>query len=78
MKTVLARTTVDQIALLGSATTRPTWPSPISGTGWMAWAGSSACRRDGEIGFAHSTPYLAHAYMHRRHERKSVTGMRAG
>jgi beta-aspartyl-peptidase (threonine type) len=62
MKTVLAKTTVDQIALLGSATDAANvaiayFRHRIGGLG-----GVICISPPGQIGFAHSTPYLAHAY----------------
>jgi L-asparaginase / beta-aspartyl-peptidase len=62
MKTVLAKTTVDQIALLGSATDAANvaiayFRHRIGGLG-----GVICISPKGQIGFAHSTPYLAHAY----------------
>jgi len=62
MKTVLAKTTVDQIALLGSATDAANvaiayFRHRIGGLG-----GVICISPLGQIGFAHSTPYLAHAY----------------
>jgi beta-aspartyl-peptidase (threonine type) len=62
MKTVLARTTVDQIALLGSASAAANvaiayFKHRVGGLG-----GVICMSPTGEIGFAHSTPYLAHAY----------------
>jgi L-asparaginase / beta-aspartyl-peptidase len=62
MKTVLAKTTVDQIALLGSATDAANvaiayFRHRIGGLG-----GVICISPTGQIGFAHSTPYLAHAY----------------
>ena len=62
MKTVLAKTTVDQIALLGSATDAANvaiayFRHRIGGLG-----GVICISPEGQIGFAHSTPYLAHAY----------------
>ena len=60
MKTVLAKTTVDQIALLGSATDAANvaiayFRHRIGGLG-----GVICISPKGQIGFAHSTPYLAH------------------
>ena len=65
MKTVLAKTTVDQIALLGSATDAANvaiayFRHRIGGLG-----GVICISPTGQIGYAHSTPYLAHAYPHR-------------
>lgn len=62
MKTVLARTTVDQIALLGSASAAANvaiayFKHRVGGLGGVICMSPA-----GEIGFAHSTPYLAHAY----------------
>jgi beta-aspartyl-peptidase (threonine type) len=62
MKTVLAKTTVDQIALLGSATDAANvaiayFRHRIGGLG-----GVICISPLGQIGFTHSTPYLAHAY----------------
>jgi L-asparaginase / beta-aspartyl-peptidase len=62
MKTVLARTTVDQIALLGSAPAAANvaiayFKHRVGGLG-----GVICMSPTGEVGFAHSTPYLAHAY----------------
>ena len=62
MKTVLAKTAVDQIALLGSATDAANvaiayFRHRVSGLG-----GVICISPEGQIGFAHSTPYLAHAY----------------
>jgi beta-aspartyl-peptidase (threonine type) len=62
MKTVLAKTTVDQIALLGSATDAANvaiayFRHRIGGLGGVICIAPS-----GQIGYAHSTPYLAHAY----------------
>lgn len=62
MKTVLAKTTVDQIALLGNATTAANvaiayFRHRVDGRG-----GVICISPDGQLGLAHSTPYLAHAY----------------
>ncbi len=62
MKTVLAKTAVDQIALLGSATDAANvaiayFRHRVSGLG-----GVICISPEGQIGLAHSTPYLAHAY----------------
>jgi beta-aspartyl-peptidase (threonine type) len=62
MKTVLAKTTVDQIALLRSAREAARvaiayFKHRIGGLG-----GVICVSPDGQIGLAHSTPYLAHAY----------------
>jgi beta-aspartyl-peptidase (threonine type) len=62
MKTVLAKTTVDQIALLRSAHDAARvaiayFRHRIGGLG-----GVICISPDGQIGLAHSTPYLAHAY----------------
>lgn len=62
MKTVLAKTTVDQIALLRSATDAARvaiayFKHRVGGLG-----GVICISPEGEIGFSHSTPYLAHAY----------------
>lgn len=62
MKTVLAKTAVDQIALLGSATNAADvaiayFRHRIGGLG-----GVICISPEGQIGLAHSTPYLAHAY----------------
>lgn len=62
MKTVLAKTTVDHIALLGSARDAAHvaiayFEHRIGGLGGVICISPS-----GQIGFAHSTPYLAHAY----------------
>ncbi len=62
MKTVLAKTTVDQIALLGNAPTAANvaiayFRHRVGGLG-----GVICISPDGQIGLAHSTPYLAHAY----------------
>ena len=62
MKTVLAKTAVDQIALLGSATDAANvaiayFKHRIGGLG-----GVICISPTGQIGYAHSTPYLAHAY----------------
>jgi len=62
MKTVLAKTTVDQIALLGSATDAANvaiayFRHRIGGLGGVICISPA-----GQIGYAHSTPYLAHAY----------------
>lgn len=62
MKTVLAKTTVDHIALLGSARDAARvaiayFRQRVGGQG-----GVICISPDGQIGFAHSTPYLAHAY----------------
>ncbi len=62
MKTVLAKTAVDQIALLGSAADAANvaiayFRHRIGGLG-----GVICVAPHGQIGFAHSTPYLAHAY----------------
>lgn len=62
MKTVLAKTTTDQIALLGSARAAAQvaiayFQHRIGGLG-----GVICVSPQGEVGFAHSTPYLAHAY----------------
>jgi beta-aspartyl-peptidase (threonine type) len=62
MKTVLAKTTVDQIALLGDARTAANvaiayFQNRIGGLG-----GVISLSPTGQIGLAHSTPCLAHAY----------------
>jgi beta-aspartyl-peptidase (threonine type) len=62
MKTVLAKTAVDQIALLGNAQTAANvaiayFRQRVGGLG-----GVICISPQGQIGFAHSTPYLAHAY----------------
>jgi beta-aspartyl-peptidase (threonine type) len=62
MKTVLAKTTVDQIALLGTAATAASvaiafFQHRIGGLG-----GVICLAPDGQVGIAHSTPYMAHAY----------------
>lgn len=62
MKTVLAKTTVDQLALLGSATDAANvaiayFRHRIGGLG-----GVICISPEGQIGLAHSTPYLAHGY----------------
>jgi L-asparaginase / beta-aspartyl-peptidase len=62
MKTVLAKTTVDQIALLGSATDAANvaiafFRHRVGGLGGVICISPA-----GQIGYAHSTPYLAHAY----------------
>ena len=62
MKTVLAKTAVDHIALLGSARDAADvaiayFKHRVGGLG-----GVICISPDGQIGFAHSTPYLAHAY----------------
>lgn len=62
MKTVLAKTTVDQIALLRSARDASAvaiayFRHRVGGLG-----GVICISPDGQIGLAHSTPYLAHAY----------------
>ena len=62
MKTVLAKTTTDHIALLGSArdaahVALAYFRHRVGGLG-----GVICISPGGQIGFAHSTPYLAHAY----------------
>jgi L-asparaginase / beta-aspartyl-peptidase len=62
MKTVLAKTAVDQMALLRSAQDAARvaiayFEHRIGGQG-----GVICISPDGQIGFAHTTPYLAHAY----------------
>jgi L-asparaginase / beta-aspartyl-peptidase len=62
MKTVLAKTTTDQIALLGSARDAARvaiayFEHRVGGLGAVICVSPR-----GEVGFAHSTPYLAHAY----------------
>ena len=62
MKTVLAKTTVDQIALLGSAETAANvaiafFQQRIGGLG-----GVICLSPQGQVGWAHSTPHLACAY----------------
>jgi beta-aspartyl-peptidase (threonine type) len=62
MKTVLAKTTVDQIALLGAARDAAQvalayFRHRVGGLG-----GVICLSPDGQVGFAHSTPYMAHAY----------------
>lgn len=62
IRTVLAKTTVDHIALLGSARDAARvaiayFKHRVGGLG-----GVICISPDGQIGFAHSTPYLAHAY----------------
>ncbi len=62
MKTVLAKTTVDQLALLRSASDAARvaiayFRHRVGGLG-----GVICISPDGQIGLAHSTPYLAHAY----------------
>jgi len=77
MKTVLARTTVDQIALLGSAGAAANvaiayFKHRVGGLG-----GVICMSPTGDVGFAHSTPCLAHAY---RSEGMAdiVTGIKVG
>lgn len=62
MKTVLAKTTVDHMALLGSATDAANvaiayFQHRVGGLGGVICISPA-----GQIGFSHSTPYLAHAY----------------
>ncbi|MGE5532266.1 MAG: isoaspartyl peptidase/L-asparaginase family protein [Bacteroidota bacterium] len=62
MKTVLAKTAVDQIALLRSASDAARvaiayFEHRVGGQG-----GVICISPDGQIGFAHTTPFLAHAY----------------
>lgn len=62
MKTVLAKATVDQIALLGNAATAANvaiayFRHRIGGLG-----GVICISPEGQIGLAHSTPYMAYAY----------------
>jgi beta-aspartyl-peptidase (threonine type) len=62
MKTVLAKTAVDQIALLGDARTAANvaiayFQNRVGGLG-----GVIALSPTGQVGLAHSTPCLAHAY----------------
>lgn len=62
MKTVLAKTTVDQIALLGNAATAANvaiayFHHRIGGLG-----GVICLAPDGQVGWAHSTPHMAYAY----------------
>jgi beta-aspartyl-peptidase (threonine type) len=62
MKTVLAKTTVDQIALLGSARDAAQvaiayFRHRVGGLG-----GVICISPEGQIGFSHSTPYMAHAF----------------
>jgi beta-aspartyl-peptidase (threonine type) len=62
MKTVLAKTAVDQIALLRSASDAARvaiayFEHRVGGQG-----GVICISPEGEIGFAHTTPFLAHAY----------------
>jgi beta-aspartyl-peptidase (threonine type) len=62
MKTVLAKTTVDQIALLGSAETAANvavafFQRRIGGRG-----GVICLSPEGQVGWAHSTPHLACAF----------------
>jgi beta-aspartyl-peptidase (threonine type) len=62
MKTVLAKTAVDQVALLGSAQTAANvaiayFHNRIGGRG-----GVICLAPDGEVGWAHSTPHMACAY----------------
>lgn len=62
MKTVLAKTTVDQIALLGNAMTAANvaiayFRHRVGGLG-----GVICLSPEGQVGLAHSTPYMAHAY----------------
>lgn len=62
MKTVLAKTAVDQVALLGSAQTAANiaiayFNHRIGGLG-----GVICVSPDGEVGWAHSTPHMACAY----------------
>lgn len=77
MKTVLAKTTVDQLALLRSANDAAHvaiayFKHRVGGQG-----GVICISPEGEIGFAHSTPYLAHAY--RSHGMADiVASLRAG
>ncbi len=62
MKTVLAKTTVDQIALLRSAHDAARVAIAYFGHRVGGLGGVICISPDGQIGFAHSTPYLAHAY----------------
>jgi beta-aspartyl-peptidase (threonine type) len=62
MKTVLAKTTVDQIALLGNPATAANvaiayFQHRVGGLG-----GVICMAPDGRVGWAHSTPYMAYAY----------------
>ena len=62
MKTVLAKTTVDQIALLGNAPTAANiaiayFQRRIGGLG-----GVICLAPNGQVGWAHSTPHMAYAY----------------
>jgi beta-aspartyl-peptidase (threonine type) len=62
MKTVLAKTAVDQLALLGDASTAADvaiayFRKRIGGLG-----GVIALSPGGQVGLAHSTPCMAHAY----------------
>jgi beta-aspartyl-peptidase (threonine type) len=62
MKTVLAKTTVDQIALLGNPTTAANvaiayFKLRIGGLG-----GVICLSPEGQVGWAHSTPHMAYAY----------------
>jgi L-asparaginase / beta-aspartyl-peptidase len=62
MKTVLAKTAVDQIALLGDAHTAADvaiayFQKRLGGLG-----GVIALSPAGQVGLAHSTPFMAHAY----------------
>jgi beta-aspartyl-peptidase (threonine type) len=62
MKTVLAKTTVDQLALLRSAPDAARvaiayFRHRVGGLGGVIYISP-----EGQIGFAHSTPFLAHAY----------------
>ena len=62
MKTVLAKTTVDQIALLGDAMTAANAAIAFFRYRIKGLGGVICIAPNGQIGFAHSTPYMAHAY----------------
>jgi beta-aspartyl-peptidase (threonine type) len=62
MKTVLAKTTVDQIALLGDARTAANVAIAYFQTRIGGLGGVIALSPAGQVGLAHSTPCLAHAY----------------
>ncbi len=62
MKTVLAKTTVDQLALLQSANDAARVAIAYFNHRVGGQGGVICISPDGKIGFAHTTPFLAHAY----------------
>ena len=62
MKTVLAKTTVDQIALLGNPTTAANVAIAYLKLRIGGLGGVICLSPEGQVGWAHSTPHMAYAY----------------